>query len=44
MLFSECIYLYLENFMGKGIFCLDCWGQNPLSVLFLKIKYVIYIY
>lgn len=38
MLFGEYVYLYLENFMGKGIFHLDCWGTNPLSILFKKLN------
>ena len=28
MLFGDCLYPYLVNFVGKGIVCIDCWGKK----------------
>ena len=38
MFFGEPIYLFLVNFVGKGIVYLDYWGENLISTLFSKKK------
>ena len=34
--FANCIYQYLINFVGNGIFYLECWGENLISILLRK--------
>ena len=38
MLFVEPICLYVENFVGKGIFYLDIWGNKPAFISIWKNK------
>ena len=36
--FANHIYLYLVNFVGKGIVWPNCWGKKPISIVSIKKK------